>query len=228
MIKDKKVLITILIIIIATISIIYFINNKKYNYTSLLDNNSLDIIYNIIDNNQDKVPYININNSLIKEINQEIDSIYQNYLLYSPNGFSYNYNVSGNILSIIITAHVIQPEQTHYDIIYKSYNIDLNEMKQLSNKDVLNIYNITEEKMEFYLYHKFLNYYNELLKEKYFTKEQYDFETFLEEKNIDNLLDDNNYYINNNHLELYKYFNIYTDYNEDSFFNEDSFHFIVT
>ena len=228
MIKDKKVLITILIIIIATISIIYFINNKKYNYTSLLDNNSLDIVYSVIDNSKDKVPQININNNLIKEINQEIDSLYENYLLYSPNGFSYNYNVSGNILSIIITAHVIQPEQTHYDIIYKSYNIDLNEMKQLSNKDVLNIYNITEEKMEFYLYHKFLNYYNELLKEKYFTKEQYDFETFLEEKNIDNLLDDNNYYINNNHLELYKYFNIYTDYNEDSFFNEDSFHFIVT
>ena len=35
-------------------------------------------------------------------------------------------------------------------------------------------------------------------------------------------------HINNNHLELYKYFNIYTDYSEYSFFNEDSFHFIVT
>ena len=97
MIKDKKILITI-IIIITSILIIYFINNKKYNYTNLLDNNSLDIVYSVIDNSQDKVPHININNNLIKEINQEIDSIYENYLLYSPNGFTYNYNVSGNIL----------------------------------------------------------------------------------------------------------------------------------
>jgi len=227
MIKDKKLLIGIFIIITIFL-IVYFINNKKYNYINLLENNSLDIVYSVIDNSKDKVPRININNNLIKEINQEIDSLYENYLLYSPNGFSYNYNISRNILSIIIVAHVIQPEQTHYDIIYKSYNIDLNQMKNLSNEDILNLYNITEEKMEFYLYHKFLNYYNKLIESKYFTEEQCDFNNFLEEKNVDNLLDDNNYYINNNHLELYKYFNIYTDYKEETFFNEDSFHFIVT
>ena len=218
MIKDKRLLIGIFIIITIFL-IVYFINNKKYNYINLLENNSLDIVYSVIDNSKDKVPRININNNLIKDINQEIDSLYENYLLYSPNGFSYNYNISRNILSIIIVAHVIQPEQTHYDNIYKSYNIDLNKMKNLSNEDILNLYNITEEKMEFYLYHKFLNYYNKLIESKYFTEEQCDFNNFLEEKNVDNLLDDNNYYINNNHLELYKYFNIYTDYNEDSFFN---------
>ena len=47
--------------------------------------------------------------------------MYKDYLIFSPDGFNYNYNVSKNILSIIIIADVIHPEKTNYDIIYKSY-----------------------------------------------------------------------------------------------------------
>ena len=101
-------------------------------------------------------------------------------------------------------------------------------MKLLTNKEILERFNITEKKMKYYLQNKFLNYYNDLISKKFFDEKEYDFNTFLEDKNVDNVLDDNYYYINNNHLELYKYFNIYTDYKEENYFNEESFHFVIT
>ena len=229
MLKDKKVIITLIFISILIISIIFYLSsNKKYNYTKILDNKNYDIVYDKINSDKDKVPYININNSLIFNINQEIDSLYQNYLIFSPDGFNYDYSVSGDILSIIIKSYVVQPESTHYDIIYKSYNIDLKEMKLLTNKEILDRYNISEDKMKYYLYNKYLNYYNDLIEKKFFEEKQCDFSCFLENKNIDYFLEDDNFYINNNHLELYKYFNIFTEFNEEKYFNEDSFHFIIT
>ena len=229
MIKDKKIIIAIIVISIISISVIVFlINNKKYNYTNLLEKKDYDIVYTKTNTNIDNVPYININNDSINKINQEIESIYQNYLIFSPNGFNYSYSVSGNILSVIITAQVVHPESTHYDIIYKSYNIDLANLKVLTNKEILDKYNISEDKMKYYLYNKFLNYYNDLILNKYFTEKECDFNSFLESKNIDFMLDDFNFYINNKHLELYMYFNIFTKYKEENYFNEDSFHFIIT
>ena len=228
MIKDKKIIIFIAVIVIIIIGSLYFISNKKYDYSNLLEYKDYDIVYDRINKSKDKVPYININNDLVISINNEIENMYQEYLLFSPDGFNYKYSLSKSILSIIIEAYVVHPESTHYDIIYKSYNIDLKEMKLLSNDEILERFNITEKKFEFYLYNKFLNYYNELIKSNYLNEKEIDFNTFLEDKNIDNMLDDNSFYINNNHLELYKYFNIYTDYNEQKFFNKDSFHFILT
>ena len=228
MIKTKRVIIFILLLVIITCLILYFINKKDYNYTNLLEDQNKEIVYDKINKRKDIVPYINISSDLVTNINKEIDTMYDEYLLFSPDGFSYQFNVSKNILSIIIKAYVVHPEQTHYDIIYKSYNIDLKEMKLLTNKEILERFNITEKKMKYYLQNKFLNYYNDLISKKFFDEKEYDFNTFLEDKNVDNVLDDNYYYINNNHLELYKYFNIYTDYKEENYFNEESFHFVIT
>jgi hypothetical protein len=226
--KDKKIILVIITSLIIVFILFYFINNRKYNYKKLLENNNYDIVYNRVATGTDKVPYINIKNEQITKINQEIDDLYQEYLLFSPDGFHYEYNVSGKILSLIITAYIVHPESTHYDIIYRSYNYDLKEGKLLTDQDILKQFDIPENKMEYFLYNKFLNYYNSLIANGYFTEEQCDFNCFLENKNVENLLDDNYYYINNNHLELYKYFNIFTDYNEENYFKEKDFHFIVT
>ena len=225
----KKSLIIIIIIVLFIILIsILLLNNKKFNYKNLLLNKDYDIVYNSVYTEKEQVPFINIDNEVTNNVNKEIDNLYQDYLIFSAGSFTYKYNVSDNILSIIITAYVNKPENEQLSIIYRSYNIDLKEMKLLTNENILDKYNITEEKMNYFLSNKFVNYYNDLIKNNYFTEEQCDYNCFLDSKNIDNFLDDNNYYINNNHLELYKYFNIYTDYNEEKYFNENSFHFNVT
>lgn len=226
--KEKKKIIVIVVTLLLFSGIFYLLNNKKYNYTKLLENKKYDIVYSKENTEKDKVPYINISGDLIQEINQEIDSLYEYYLVFSPDGFDYHYSVSDSILSIIITAHIVQPESSHYDVLFKSYNIELKKLKLLTDEEILKRFKITNEEMEYYLYNKFLNYYYDLIDKKYFTEEQYDFESFLENKNIADLLDNNYYYINNNHLELYKYFTIFSDYNEEEYFDENSFHFVVT
>ena len=226
--KDKKIIIIIVVTLVLFSAFIYLLNNKKYNYSKLLENQNYDIVYNKDNTGSDKVPYINLTGDSIKIINQEIASLYDYYLIFSPDGFDYKYSVSDSILSIIITAHIVQPESEHYDILYKSYNIELKNLKLLTDDEILKKFKITNKEMEYYLYNKFLNMYYDLIDKKYFTEEQYDFRSFLENKNIDNLLENNSYYINNNHLELYKYFNIFSEYEEESYFDEKSFHFIVT
>lgn len=227
--KNKKHILLILLIILILLSVIFiFLYNRPINYQNKLIDSSKDIVYDKISTNKDNVPYINIKSEVVNKINNEIDKMYEEYKYFSPDGFSYKYNVSKNILSIIIKAYVVKPESTHYDMIYKSYNIDLKNNKLLTNKEILDRFNITEKKMEYYLYNKFINYYSDLISKKYFTEKECDFDCFLETKNVENLLDDNYYYINDNHLELYKNFNIFTEYKEDNYFNEESFHFIIT
>ena len=227
--KNKKIIIIIVVITLVLLStFIYLLNNKKYNYSKLLENQNYDIVYNKENTGNDKVPYVNLTGDSIKKINQEIASLYEYYLIFSPDGFDYNYSVSDSILSIIITAHIIQPESDNYNILYKSYNIELKKLKLLTDDEILKRFKITNKDMEYYLYNKYLNMYYDLIDKKYFTEEQYSFKTFLENKNLNNLLEDNNYYINNNHLEIYKYFNNISEYGEEKYFDEKSFHFIVT
>lgn len=226
--SNNKIIAIIIMAVSASIGLLFLLINNKYDYSKLLEDTKYDIVYDKITTEKDKVPYINMNNEVSKEINQEIDFIYENYLLFSPDGFSYKYNISGSILSIIITAYVVHPESSHYDIIYKSYNIDLKTSKLLTNNEILKRFKITEEKMKYFLNNKFYNYYKDLYNNGYFTEEQCSFKEFLESKNVDNLMDDNYFYINNNHLELYKYFNVFTDFHEENYFTEDNFHFIIT
>ena len=149
--SNNKIIAIIIMAVSASIGLLFLLINNKYDYSKLLEDTKYDIVYDKITTEKDKVPYINMNNEVSKEINQEIDFIYENYLLFSPDGFSYKYNISGSILSIIITAYVVHPESSHYDIIYKSYNIDLKTSKLLTNNEILKRFKITEEKMEYFL-----------------------------------------------------------------------------
>lgn len=233
----KNIIKKYLLILLAGIILFFFVLFliKQYqkipiNYKSLLYDKTKDIVYSIADDSikeGDKLPYININNKNIDKINDDIINSYYDYLGKFTNGYTYEYNVSGNILSILIKSYQRYNDSEHYDIVYRTYNINLKTYKVLTEKELLEKYNITEEKLSYFIAYKFSNYYKDLLEKKYFKERECDYNCFLDSKGIDDFLADNYYYINNNHLELYKYFNIYTEYNEQNYFTEDSFHFVI-
>ena len=80
MIKDKKIIIiSLLIVLLSAGLLIYYIINRDYDYSKLLDNKKYDIIYDKISTDKERVPAINIKNAVIDNINQEIDSFYEYY-----------------------------------------------------------------------------------------------------------------------------------------------------
>ena len=110
---------------------------------------------------------------------------------------------------------------------YKSYNIDLINMRDLSYDEILNKFGVTSDDLSFFMKNKFLNYYADLLDKGYLDGTKCDFNCFLVNCNFQDLDEDNVLYIKKNHLYLYKFFNIYTDYNYNEYFSYDDFVFNV-
>ena len=233
-IKNKPTWFLFFIIILVIVIIVcfssFFLFPKEFNYHDLLKNKDKKIVYSSNSNDileNDKVPVINIDSPVINDINADIMDYYQNYLTKFTQGFLYKYCVSDHLLSILIISQQRYVDAEHSDIYYRSYNIDLKNMTLLSDQDVFDIYKINEDTLRYFITYKFVDFYNDLIKQGYFTKEECDFSCFMESKNIVNVMDDNAYYIEDGKLILYKPFNIYTDYGEEKYFSLDSFRFIV-
>lgn len=229
--KKKNIVISIIIftIILSAFFVMNKINNTK-DYSYLIADTTKEIVYSLEDANikeNDQVPVINISNEKINEINEDIITTYNDYLGTYKDYFKYEYCISNDILSIIIKSSQRYNDSNNYNLVYKSYNIDLDTLELITDKELFERFKVTEEDLRFFVTYKFINYYNDLVDKGYFTQKECDFSCFIDSKGIEDYLLDNVYYVNNNKLELYKYFNIYTDYHEEKYFNEESFHFIV-
>lgn len=219
-----------IVIIIFVSASAFFLYPRKFNYQNLLKNKEKEIVYSsnssdILTN--DRVPVINIDSSIIDDVNSDIMDYYHDYLTKFTQGFLYEYSVSNQVLSILIISQQRYVDADYSDIYYRSYNIDLKNMTLLSNQDIFDKYKIDVDTLRYFITYKFVEFYNDLIKQGYFTKEECDFSCFMESKNIVNVMNDNTYYIEDGKLILYKPFNIYTSYGEENYFSLDSFRFIV-
>ncbi len=229
--KPIWIIFCILVVVIVS-SFVFFVLlfPRKFDYQDLLKNKEKNIVYSLDSLDvleTDKVPVINIDSSFIDDINSDIMNYYQDYLTKFTQGFLYEYSVSGPVLSILIVSQQRYADAEYSDISYHSYNIDLEKMVLLSDKDIFDMYKIDEDTLRYFITYKFVEFYNDLIKQGYFTKEMCDFSCFMESKNIVNVMNDNTYYIEDGKLILYKPFNIYTPYSEEKYFSLDSFRFVV-
>ena len=226
----KWILLPLGLVIVAAITFFCIYDHPQFDYQKLLKNKDYDIVYDL-DNNMiqenDKVPIINIENENISQINNDIENYYQDYLTKFTAGFRYEFSVSDYILSIVIHSKQRYVDAEYYDIHYKTYNINLKTLELMTDEDLFKEFDIEEDELRYFITYKFVNYYNDLIKEKYFTKKECDFNCFIESKNIVDFMSDNYYYVRKGQLELYKSFNIYTQYHEENYFTEKSFHFVI-
>ena len=208
----------ILLFITCILLIEIISSNKHFDVSNIILNDKYDVVYDV-----DGIPIINISGEPISTINNEIS----NYYNLNSNGdkFEYDYDVSEDTLSILLTRYIIVENQEFIE--YKSYNIDLVNMKVLSDEEILSKFEVTSDKLSFFMKNKFLNYYADLLDKGYLDGNKCDFNCFLVNCNFQDLDEGNILYIKNNHLYLYKFFNIYTDYNYNEYFTYDDFRFDV-
>ena len=111
---------------------------------------------------------------------------------------------------------------------FQTIHIDLKNGNILSDDDILKMYNINKEYINSYLETKFNTYYNDLVEGKFYTKEECNYECFLNNRGITTNYSDNvSYYIQDGVLTLFKFYYSASDYLEQQYFNDENYQFII-
>lgn len=207
-IKEKKTQsIIILGLLILTIIIIIFLNMNllNNNKNKLYPNNDYIFTYN--DNqlkNKDSIlPFINLTGDDAIKANKNIKSLYYENDILKEGYLNYKYYINDDIISLIIEKYLYSvndsPSNTYF------YNFSISNKKLLSNNELKNIYNITDDEIENKIISQIKKYYDYELKKQYINSSECNFECYK------NGLDDNiEFYVKDK--VLYAYIIFSTDY----------------
>ncbi|MBR3255967.1 MAG: hypothetical protein IKF97_07170 [Clostridia bacterium] len=121
--------------------------SKDLVYTAYINNENKEDVYNLSVN----IPYINIDNSEIKQVNDEIINTFQTKaedILKTTNQLSlysveYTCDIQDGILSLVIYSNLKEGSNAQR-VIIKTYNYSLKEKKIVDLKYVLNMENVEE------------------------------------------------------------------------------------
>ena len=238
---DYSLILMIAFILIAILSmVICFIMLNKKEEVIYIDkkNAKKDYVYTIkkdinqtADGITNEIPTININNSKIETINNKILTNYNN-VSSLPDEYEYGYEYSVNdkkhILSLIVKYSYI-PEKVNKMVTYfDTYNIDLLTGDIISDDDLLKRYDIKKDKLSEFIGAKFENYYREIVKKKYYTKEECDYACFLKNRGLtDDYLKGVSLYVKDNSLVMYKFYFMVSKYHEEEYFADTSYDIVV-
>ncbi len=221
----KKYLIIIGFIIVLTIILFIFIiiNNDKdyryddYNYVTLKEEHDE---YN---NLTSRLAEINITSSDAKEVNNMLESRYEEALNNEDDIYYYNYSINKEYLSLVTFYIYIYNNNPKVDI--ETYNFDLKTNKLVSNEALLDEFNYTKDDIINTLKANLEDYYNKELESMYFTESECDFNCFLELRDITDYDSDIKLYVIDDKLVFYRSFNTYSKYGEEQFYRNEDFRF---
>lgn len=226
--EKNKIIILIVILVLAIIYIIYHYTVRDNTFDKYKNDKSKNIVFSVYKDKDINVPNINLKGLAIDEINNNI--VYKaNEFLKGKNKITYNFDINGKILSLVI-QYVDYYDEGGYPIITCDvYNINFYESRVLDNAQMLSLYNITEDDVKPIVQSRFGEFYNEL-KEKNFYHGECNYDCFLSLRGIKNgnYMADINYYIKSGNLYALKTFNIYSALNEEDYFSTKDFLIQIT
>ena len=193
-------------------------SDKELVYTD--DTIEIDELFHI------DVPHINIQGSFIKNINEDIKSYIDDYTSKTMVLVSYEYNVNGEVLSLVIKAVDYGNEDTGPIAYFKTYNINLETNELVGDEELLNLYGTTLADVSSAIEKQFKYWYEDLANQGYL-EEECDYECFLEYREVEDYTEDISYYIEKGKLIVFKPFIVYSIYGEEDYFKESDFKFTI-
>lgn len=218
----------ILFLLIAIVSIImYFSIKEEDDYHKKLINSNYDFVYTYKEINSTKfpkqIPHINLD---VKNINEEIDNFVLEYINKDDNIITYNYSVSNNALSLIIRIISFAEKNAPINH-FKSFNINLDTLEEVSNDEVLRAYNINSTDVQNKIEAQFKDYYYDLVFAEKINEQVCNLECFIERRGFFGYMQDTYYYIDNGKLIVYKPFIINSSAWEYEYFKDTDFSFKI-
>lgn len=228
--QKTTLIIVVAIAIVAMLAYSFHENNVK-NYNYIKESWFENIIYTSYydDRNEyiKEVPYINIKGEQITEVNNQIEAFSTKYTNLSRAIITYDYSITGQILSVIIKA--INYE-TNYasEAEFISYNINLKTQQVYTNQEILDLYNINAGYVSDRIKNQLQQYHKDIIKEKYYSLQQCNFTCFLKWRNIEDYSKGIAYYISAGKLYVYKPFVFASIFGEEEYFKDKHFVFLIT
>lgn len=226
----KKEIYTMAIISIILIALFayYQYNSKNYNY--LKEDKGEYIVYTKTAETSTKytkeIPYLNMKSNNMKSINSQIQQFGNKYLNIEKSILNYEYNINGDILSLILKA--ASYENNNYpEVEFLSFNINLETEEVIDDETLLSYYGIDSNYVSERIEKQFKVYYSELVQEKYFASKECNFNCFLDVRNVKSYLKNIEYYIDGGSLYAYKPFLVVSIYGEENYFTEEDFVFAI-
>ena len=223
------IIILLCIVIDATLIGYKLIYKETIDIKPLLVYQEKSVIYDNTTINKkmnDHIPIININNSSINDINNEINKIYNNYLNSNPDYFRYDYKINDDILSLVLIYRNKLDKENNYTYKFKTYNISLKTLLLYDDNLILAKYKLNLSDVNKKMREDFQKTYDDLLRKNYID-ETYNYNRLITDLELTNFTSDINYYIDNNKLYVYRSFNIYNNKNITSYFNESNYRFYI-
>ena len=230
--NSKKVPIVIIgaIVLIVFIVVFSIVRNQNIGYSNIKEDENKAIVYTLKTSGTEtfykEVPYLNIKDSYAKTINEDIDYFVSDYVDNNKVILSYEYNINGNILSLVIKV-VDYGEKNVPKSYFRTYNVDLDNKELLYDDQLLANYGVTSLDVSNIIENQFRNWYKDVTKEGYVEEEECDYECFLKYKEVEDYLDEVSYYIEKGNLIAYKPFVFYSIFGEEKYFKEDDFKFMI-
>lgn len=226
-----------LFIVIIVVFLLYIISAAVYHTFFYIEkkDKSKEYVYTLRkdavdfqDNVYSRVPCINLQGEEFDKINKNILTNYEKIILQNDYDYDYEYSKSKNILSLKISYSYFNDNEENPTRYFKTYNINLNDGHVYTDQELLKKYHISEERLNEFIKTKFQGYYNDLVKYKYFSKNECDYKCYLKNRGIsEDYLEDSSLYVDDGSLVLYKYFKTYSKFEEEGYFTNVTYRFIV-
>lgn len=231
-INNSRIVIIFSIIVFLVVFMILFISQRKQNenYNSIKEDKNNYLVYTKYQKEGEVfsvyIPYINIDSKIVKEVNEDIDLFTSEFINSKKAMISYEYDINGIILSVIIK---IVDYDTEYapEPYFRTYNINLDTLELISDEALLEYFNISDTDVEMKMENQFQAYYEKIVEKGYYTKEECDYNCFLKYRGIDNYIDRVSYYIEDGSLVVYKPFVFYSVFGEEDYFKDKHFKFLI-
>ncbi len=223
---SKKLLIILALCFLSIILLVYYFTSDNDDYTKKLIDSSKDFVYTYkeytISKFTKQIPHINLN---VLNVNEEIDNFVLDYV-NDDNIITYKYSISNNVLSLVIRIISFNGDKAPLNY-FKSFNINLDTLKEANSDEVLKAFNITSEDVLEKIEKQFNDYYYDLVFQEKINEQVCNLQCFLQRRGFLGYMQDVNYYIDNGKLIVYKPFIINSSTWEYEYFKDCDFSFKI-
>ncbi len=194
-------------------------NDKSYVYSK----NSIEIADSGV---YTELPYININSTEAKELNSQLEDIYQQMKERTDTQFTYTYSAGEKYVSLALLTNTL-PEMTPYpETSIQTYTFSLATGQLVSDSELLTTFKTTKEKIAASFEKEMKNYYQQEIKAGFMYEKECDYQCFLKVRNATDYQQNLHLFVDNDTLKYYRPFIVFTVMGEESFYQEKNEDFL--
>ena len=207
--SNKKILIfSIGVFIVIVLLLVYGFSDKgNENFNNLKIDKDEYLVYTLKEsdsgNYKQYIPALNIKGEIGEIVNNNIAE-YTNSFTNENICITYEYDLNGNVLSLIIKVEDHSYVESATLLYFRSYNINLDKKEILSKETLLSYFNISGTEVLNNYNLKVEEYYNNLVNNNLIDSRNCNYNCFYNSREFTNNLDDAELYVKDGNLYVYK------------------------